>query len=47
VLICIFSQEMHVLVPRGETMLDVSSFFLATEYGYYAEGGWDFKAEVP
>jgi hypothetical protein len=34
-------------MPWGETMLDASSFFLTAEYNYYAEGGWDFEAEVP
>jgi hypothetical protein len=45
-MICIFSQEMHVLVPWSETALDISGFLLIAEYGYYAEGGWDFKAKV-
>jgi hypothetical protein len=46
-LICIFPQEMQVLVPRGETALDASGFFFTIEYSYYVEGGWDFEAEVP
>jgi hypothetical protein len=36
---------MHILVPGSETVLDISGFLLAAEYGYYAEGSWDFKAE--
>jgi hypothetical protein len=46
-LVCIFPQEMHIFVPRGKTALDASCFFLTAEYSYYAEGGWDFKVEVP
>jgi hypothetical protein len=46
-LVCIFPQEMHILVPRGKTALDVSSFFLTAKYSYCAEGGWDIEAEVP
>jgi hypothetical protein len=38
-LICIFPQEMHILVPREEITLDASGFFLTIEYSYYAEGG--------
>jgi hypothetical protein len=43
---CVFSQEMHVLVPQSETTLNFSGFHLTAKYGYYTEGSWDFKAEV-
>jgi hypothetical protein len=45
-LICVLSQEMHVLVPWSETTLNISYFLLTIKYGYYTEGGWDFKAKV-
>jgi hypothetical protein len=38
-MICIFPQEMHVLVPHGETALDASGFFFTAEYIYYTKGG--------
>jgi hypothetical protein len=44
-LVCVFSQEMHILMPGSETALDISRFLLAASYGYYTEGSWDFKAE--
>jgi hypothetical protein len=37
---------MHILVLWSEPMLNVSSFLLTAEYGYYAEGGWDFEADI-
>jgi hypothetical protein len=36
-----------LFVARGKTMLDISSFLLATENRYYAEGCWNFEPEVP
>jgi hypothetical protein len=36
---------MHILVPRRETALNISGFLLTVEYGYYIEGGWNFKAK--
>jgi hypothetical protein len=37
---------MNVLVPWSKTALDISSFLLAAECGYYTKGGWDFKGIV-
>jgi hypothetical protein len=45
-LICAFPMEMYILVPQGETMLNISGFFLATAHGYGNEGGKDFEAKV-
>jgi hypothetical protein len=37
---------MQILVSRGETPLNVSTFLLAAPYGYGIEGGWNFKAKI-
>jgi hypothetical protein len=37
---------MHILVPWGKVVLNISSFFLAVIDGYGAEGGRDFEAKV-
>jgi hypothetical protein len=45
-LICPFPKEMYILVPRGETTLDISGFFLTATHGYCTEGGWNFEANI-
>jgi hypothetical protein len=34
-----FPKEMYILVPQGETTLNISGFFMATTHGYCTEGG--------
>jgi hypothetical protein len=45
-LIRAFPKEMYILVPRGETMLNISGFFLAVAHGYGTKCGRDFEAKV-
>jgi hypothetical protein len=34
-----FPKEMYILMPRGETTLDIPGFLLVVAYGYCIEGG--------
>jgi hypothetical protein len=38
-LICTLPYEVHILVPWGETILNISGFLLAAIHGYCTEGG--------
>jgi hypothetical protein len=43
---CTFPKEIYILMPWGEIILNISSFFLAAEHGYGIKGGRNFEAKV-
>jgi hypothetical protein len=45
-LVCLFSQEVYVLVAWREALLNVFGLLLTAKDGYYAKGCLYFEAKV-